>query len=102
MGQGDDLKTTQDFIERAVENITKDRGVTHKLLADLITVMNQSSDDLKECGLIAAKYIETLQRSNEQLVKLATLKQKERKDATEFAGEEIDNIFDIIQGGESG
>ena len=37
----------------------------------------QSSDDRhREVGLVAAKYLETLQRSNEQLVKLAALIQK--------------------------
>ena len=36
----------------------------------------QAMHDHKEMGLIASKYLETLQRSNEQLVKLSSLIQK--------------------------
>lgn len=70
MARWDDLKTTNDFIDKAKENISKDRNLTQILLNDLMTLMKQSGENIKDCGLIAAKYVETLQRSNEQLVKL--------------------------------
>lgn len=100
MARWDDLKTTNDYIDKAKENISKDRNLTQILLNDLMILMKQSGENVKECGLIAAKYVETLQRSNEQLVKLATLKQKQKEDITELSEEETNQIFDVIQGGE--
>ncbi len=100
MARWDDLKTTNDFIDKAKENISKDRNLTQILLNDLMILMKQSGENIKECGLIAAKYVETLERSNEQLVKLATLNQKEKEDVTELSKDDTDQLFDIIQGGE--
>lgn len=100
MARWDDLKTTNDFIDKAKENISKDRNLTQILLNDLMVLMKQSGENIKECGLIAAKYVETLQRSNEQLVKLATLKQKQKEDVTELSEDDMNNIFNVIQGGE--
>jgi len=53
----------------------------------------------KEVSLAAAKYVETLQRSNEQLVKIAALVQKnEKKDSMfSFSGNDKDDIYDMIQ-----
>jgi len=100
MARWDDLKTTNDFIDKAKENISKDRNLTQILLNDLMTLMKQSGENIKDCGLIAAKYVETLQRSNEQLVKLATLKQKQKENVTELSEDDMNNIFNVIQGGE--
>ena len=66
-------KTVKDFIENARENVVDDRATTKSLLMNLLKYMQVSDDRHKEVGLIAAKYLETLQRSNEQLVKLAAL-----------------------------
>lgn len=100
MARWDDLKTTNDFIDKAKENISKDRNLTQILLNDLMILMKQSGENTKDCGLIAAKYVETLQRSNEQLVKLATLKQKQKENVTELSEDDMNNIFNVIQGGE--
>ena len=48
------------------------------LLLDTINDMKLSDSARKELGPIAAKYVEGLQRSNEQLVKLAALLQKQK------------------------
>ena len=92
-------KRLNKFIEEAVENIRKDRETTQELLSDLITIAGQSENAHKEVSLAAAKYVETLQRSNEQLVKLAALVQKdEKKDsAFSFSGNDKDDIYDMIQ-----
>ena len=57
-----------------------------------------SEDRHKEVGMIAAKYVETLQRSNEQLVKLTSLVQKQTSVNNEMTEKERDDLFDIIQG----
>ena len=64
------------LIDKALDNITADREETKELLADLKDYLAGSQDRYTEVGTVAAKYVETLQRSNEQLVKLAALVHK--------------------------
>ena len=65
-----------DFINKAIDNITEDRAAAKTLLMALMKHIHQSEERHQAVGLIAAKYLETLQRSNEQLVKVASLVQK--------------------------
>lgn len=92
-------KKLNKLLEEAVENIRKDRETTQELLSDLIVIAGQSEHAHKEVSLAAAKYVETLQRSNEQLVKIAALVQKnEKKDSMfSFSGNDKDDIYDMIQ-----
>lgn len=89
-------KKTEDFIEQAKNNITEDRAATKTLLMNLMKYMQSSDDRHREVGLVAAKYLETLQRSNEQLVKLAALIQKKESINISISEEEKQDIFDII------
>lgn len=86
------------FIQEAITNIRDDRSITNTLLFELIKHMKKQGDHTHESlGLIASKYVETLQRSNEQLVKLSSIIQKNEKDA--FAGlsdQDKEGIFDLI------
>ena len=92
-------KKLNQFINEAVKNIRKDRETTQELLNDLITIAAQSEHNHKEVSLAAAKYVETLQRSNEQLVKLAALVQKDEKKEESFSlsGADKDDIYDMIR-----
>ena len=90
----------KNFINEAKANITEDRAATKTLLMSLMKYMQISEDRHKEVGIIAAKYLETLQRSNEQLVKLASLMQKNEKQDTAISEEEKQEIFDMIKGSE--
>ena len=92
----------KDFIKEAKANIIEDRAATKTLIMSLMKYMKISEDRHKEVGIIAAKYLETLQRSNEQLVKLAALMQKNEKQDTSISEEEKQEIFDMIKesGGE--
>jgi len=87
------------FIDEAVENIRNDREVTKELLNDLIKIAAQSSQSHQQVSLSAAKYLETLQRSNEQLVKLAALVQKDEKKDTgfSFSPDDKDDIYGMIK-----
>ena len=88
----------QEFIEKSIDNIKEDRAVTKTLLTSLMKYMVVSEDRHKEVGMIAAKYVETLQRSNEQLVKLASLiSKKEASVATGLSQEEKSDIYDLIK-----
>ena len=89
------------FIEQATSNITEDRAATKSLLMTLMKYMQVSDDRHKEVGLIAAKYLETLQRSNEQLVKLASLVQKRSSAEQGISEEDKKELFDLIHGEDS-
>ena len=89
-------KTVKDFIEAAKDNVVDDRATTKSLLMNLLKYMQVSDDRHKEVGLIAAKYLETLQRSNEQLVKLAALVQKRDTSKDGISDEDKQELFDLI------
>ena len=89
-------KNVKAYVEEATKNITEDRAATKTLLLNLMKYMQVSDDRHKEVGLIAAKYLETLQRSNEQLVKLATILQKKENTEVGISEEEREDLFDMI------
>ena len=90
-------KKVEDFIDQAKNNINEDRAATKTLLMNLMKYMQSSDDRHREVGLVAAKYLETLQRSNEQLVKLAALIQKKASVNQNITEEEKQDIFDMIK-----
>ena len=90
------MKKTKEFIEQATINITEDRAATKALLMGLMKYMQVSEDRHKEVGIIAAKYLETLQRANEQLVKVGALQQKLHKEDLSLSTDEREEIFNEI------
>ncbi len=89
-------KDFEELAEEAIENIRMDREQTHELLKDLIKYINGAEDRNRDVGLTAAKYVETLQRSNEQLVKIAGLKQKSEKGSVGLSDSDREEIFDQL------
>ncbi len=84
------------YIEDATKNIVEDRAATKTLLMTIMKFMQTGEDRHKDVGLIAAKYLETLQRSNEQLVKLAALLQKQERKNDGISEEDRQELFDLI------
>jgi glutaredoxin-related protein len=84
-------------IDDALKNITNDRAVTTSLLNDLMEYMKKSSSTHAEVGPVAAKYVETLQRSNEQLVKLVGIMNKNAKAETGLSMRDKEELFDLIK-----
>lgn len=74
------MKTKEQLIHQAIENINKDREAAQELLEDVSQYIGQQQDRYATTGMVAAKYLETLQRSNEQLVKLIGLMNKVHED----------------------
>mgnify|MGYP001432347899 CR=1 FL=1 len=83
-------------IENAIKNIEDDREITRELLDDAINWLSKDDARHKEIGMTLAKYVETLQRSNEQLVKLCGLMAKNEK-TDELTDKDFAQIFDQIQ-----
>tara|TARA_R100000278_G_scaffold114859_1_gene93531 strand:- start:483 stop:770 length:288 start_codon:yes stop_codon:yes gene_type:complete len=92
-------KKTNDYIDEVVENIRKDREITKELLQDAIKWLSKDESRHREIGIVMAKYVETLQRSNEQLVKVVGMMSKKEKESG-LSNEEMKNIFDMISGDE--
>ena len=89
------MSKTDDQIKKALENIDEDRKVTKELLQDAIKYVAVDEARHRELGIVMAKYVETLQRSNEQLVKVIGIMSK--KDATQGLGAiDKDQLFDLI------
>jgi len=91
------MKKTEKYIEEAIKNIRDDRDITRRLLDDVMVYLSKSEERHKEVGLTAAKYVETLQRSNEQLVKISTLLQKEESKQVGLTDDDKRGIFDLLQ-----
>ena len=85
------------YLGEAISNIREDRKATKKLLEGLVEYMSSSNDKHREVGVVAAKYVETLQRSNEQLVKIVTMLQKKQKSQEGLSNKDKEELFDLIK-----
>ena len=88
-----------ELLKEVLDNIRTDRITTETLLQDLQAEINNDVTTNARSGLVAAKYVETLQRSNEQIVKILTLMQKAARyeEDVELSDNEKDNIFELIK-----
>ncbi len=91
-------KKVDQILDEAINNIRKDRDVTKRLLDDVMVYLSKSEERHREVGITAAKYVETLQRSNEQLVKISTLLKRAEKQETGLTADDKKDIFDLLQG----
>ena len=92
------MKDLEQYLEQAINNINEDRDVTKALLKDIMQVLASNELEHEKVGAVAAKYVETLQRSNEQLVKIAALLQKRDKRSEKLSDNDKKELFDLIQG----
>jgi len=88
-----------EYLKEAVDNIREDRDITKELLDDVVQFLAKGDSTHREVGLMAAKYVETLQRSNEQLVKISglLLKQKSAEGAISLSDTDKDQLYDLIK-----
>ena len=84
------------LLEQAIKNIETDRKTTISLLDDLVTYIGTNTDKHKEVSFSLAKYVEVLQRSNEQLVKLVSLLNKGEEKEETISVDERNNLFDNL------
>ena len=91
------MSKLESYITEAVDNIRNDRKVTKALLDDLIHYIAKEESRHRDVGMTAAKYLETLQRSNEQLVKVSSLVAKKAANLG-LSSEDKEEIYDILKG----
>ena len=87
----------ENCIETALENVKNDRALALTLLTDLMKYINVEEARHREVGLTAAKYLETLQRSNEQLVKISTLIHKKSAVNEGLTATDKEDLYALIQ-----
>ena len=85
------------LFEEALENIRNDRKVAREFLNEIANQIANDTDQNKYLSPVAAKHIETMQRSNEQLVKIISLKQKTENVSLSLNQNEKDELLDLIQ-----
>ena len=95
---GRSIKDLDNYILEAIKNIRDDRDITSTLLTQVFAEITNGGETHKDMGLIAAKYVETLQRSNEQLVKLTSIMAKKADTSVELTEDDKKSLFDVIQG----
>ena len=86
------------LIGEALENIRNDRKMAKEFLNEIATQIATDADNNRSLSPVAAKHIETMQRSNEQLVKIINIKHKNAAITEELSEEDKTNLYDIIQG----
>ena len=94
-------KNLELLIDEALDNIRNDRKIAREFLNEIANQIATDAEQNKHLSPVAAKHIETMQRSNEQLVKIIGLKQKNSSQSFELSSEDKDNLFDMIQGKET-
>jgi len=92
------INNLEEYITEAIQNIRSDRALIMSLLTELMVYIKADDHRHESVGVIAAKYVETLQRSNEQLVKVSTLLEKKEK-ATSQGLSDLDKgeLYDLIK-----
>jgi hypothetical protein len=94
------MSNSEKHIKEAIKNIEEDRQITRELLDDAIKWLSVDEARHNQIGGVLAKYVETLQRSNEQLVKLCGLMKKGEGTSDELTDKDFAGIFDAIQNSE--
>ena len=90
-------KNLDNLIDEALGNIRNDRKVAREFLNEVANEIAKDPEQNKYLSPVAAKHIETLQRSNEQLVKIIALTQKNKSQSMSLTEEDKNNFFDMIQ-----
>ena len=88
----------ESLIDEALDNIRSDRKSATEFLNEIANQIAADADKNKFLSPVAAKHIETLQRSNEQLVKIISLRQKKENQTASLSEEDKSSLFDMIQG----
>ena len=88
-------KKVDKFLQEAIDNIRDDREITRELLNDAIKWLSKDESRHQNIGITLSKYVETLQRSNEQLVKVAGLMSK-NEGSQNLTDADMEDIYKMI------
>jgi Sec-independent protein translocase protein TatA len=91
-------KNLETLIGEALTNIREDRKAAKEFLNEIANQIANDPEQNKYLSPVAAKHVETMQRSNEQLVKIIGLRQKVQRPREVLSESDKTNLFDLIQG----
>ena len=91
-------KKLDNLMDEALDNIRMDRQSAREFLNEIANQIAGDPEQNKYLSPVAAKHVETMQRSNEQLVKLIGLLQKKQTNGVALSETDKENLFDMIQG----
>jgi len=89
-------KKVDKFLQEAIDNIREDREITRELLDDAIKWLSKDESRHQNIGITLSKYVETLQRSNEQLVKVAGIMSKS-EGSGDLSDSDMEDIYRMIK-----
>ncbi|MAG76245.1 MAG: hypothetical protein CL811_05735 [Colwelliaceae bacterium] len=83
------------LVDEALSNIRSDRDLANQFIEDVKTRIVADKALPEHVGQVLAKYLEVLQKSNEQLVKVATLvdKNEPKEEDQDLTKEEIKELM---------
>ena len=80
--------------KKCLDNIDEDRSRTKEFIDALLLEIAAKQTTHSFVGTTLSKYVETMQRSNEQLARLLSMEKKKEKDLP--TSEEIESVYDEI------
>jgi hypothetical protein len=86
------------LIDEALDNIRNDRKIAREFLNEIANQIASDATQNKYLSPVAAQHVQSLQRSNEQLVKLIGLRQKKVGAQVMLTEDDKNSLFDLIQG----
>lgn len=90
-------RNLNNLVDEALDNIRNDRKLAREFLNELANEIAKDPDNNRSLSPVAAKHVETMQRSNEQLVKIISIKQKQTSHDVGLSEEDKASLFDMIQ-----
>ncbi|MAH51245.1 hypothetical protein CMI37_35840 [Candidatus Pacearchaeota archaeon] len=91
-------KDLDTLIDEALDNIRHDRKLAQEFLNEIANQIALDAEQNRHLSPVAAKHVESMQRSNEQLVKLINLQLKGRTTVVDLSDDDKNQLFDLIQG----
>jgi hypothetical protein len=89
-------KDLETLLDEALSNIRSDRKVATEFLNEIANQIATDPDNNRSLSPVAAKHVESLQRSNEQLVKIISITQKEKSQQVGLTEDDKNSLFDMI------
>ena len=89
------MSKAEKYLDEIINNIRDDREVTRELLDDAMKWLSKDESRHREVGIVMSKYVETLQRSNEQLVKVVGIMKKNTSDKG-LSDIDKEELYDMI------
>lgn len=88
---------SKEILEKTLKNIEKDRSVSTAAIGSLLPYLLEAPERHFQGGIALAKYIDQLQKSNDQLIKISTEMNKLFQSEDEEDLELDEGIFDQIK-----